>query len=161
MTQQTLFDLRTTLPRSGQLQWIGVRPGRDVAMRELTVVDTLPGSGLVGDRYSGSRGIREVTLIQHEHLAVIAALLDRTFTVMALRRNLVVRGINLLALQQLPFRIGAVRFEGTGPCHPCSKMERVLGEGGYNAMRGHGGITARVVAAGQLHLGDEVCSISA
>jgi MOSC domain-containing protein YiiM len=71
-----------------------------------------------------------------------------------LRRNLLISGINLLALKDRPFRIGAVLLEGTGLCHPCSRMEAVLGPGGYNAMRGHGGITARVLESGELHVDD-------
>ena len=161
--------------------WIGVRPSRDVAMRALDEVDALPGKGLLGDRYSGRSGIREVTFLQWEHLAVIAALLgeqslgeqslgqqslgeqslcDRGAIEPArLRRNLLVSGINLIALQRTRFTIGNVLLEGTGPCHPCSKMERMLGAGGYNAMRGHGGITARVIEAGALHLGDAVSAV--
>ena len=64
------------------------------------------------------------------------------------------RGINLLALKGKVIHIGKVELEITGQCHPCSKMETQLGAGGYNAMRGHGGMTARVLTSGVIALGD-------
>ncbi|MCB1455919.1 MAG: MOSC domain-containing protein, partial [Nitratireductor sp.] len=73
-----------------------------------------------------------------------------------LRRNIVVSGVSLIALKERRFRIGSVLLEGTGICAPCSRMEEVLGPGGYNAMRGHGGITARVAGAGTVRVADAV-----
>jgi len=76
-----------------------------------------------------------------------------------LRRNLVTRGINLLALKDRKFRIGDAVLEMTGECHPCSRLEETLGVGGYNATRGFGGITAKVLARGRISIGDAVVRI--
>jgi MOSC domain-containing protein YiiM len=73
---------------------------------------------------------------------------------------LVISGINLLALKDKEFKIGDVALAYTGLCHPCSYMEEVLGEGGYNTMRGHGGITARVLTEGVISRGDILSTIS-
>ncbi|MCK7568208.1 MOSC domain-containing protein [Marinobacter xestospongiae] len=156
-----LHTLMATLPQQGRVEWIGVRPARGLAMNVLTRVTVCPGKGLEGDRFRGrTASKRQVTLIQQEHLAVIAACLQSGPLEPALfRRNLVVSGLNLLALKGKQFRIGDALLEYTGLCHPCSKMETILGPGGYNAMRGHGGITARVLESGNLALGDWVHSV--
>jgi len=73
------------------------------------------------------------------------------------RRNVLVSGINLLALVNQQFKIGdEVILEGTGQCHPCSRMEENFGAGGYNAMRGLGGLTARVIQGGTIKIGDKI-----
>ncbi|ANE42518.1 MOSC domain-containing protein [Deinococcus puniceus] len=100
-------------------------------------------------------GKRQVTLIQAEHLPVIAALAGvQTVTPEEMRRNIVVSGLSVLALKDARFQLGEVILEGTGECHPCSRMEETFGAGGYNAVRGHGGITARVVRGGLIRVGD-------
>jgi MOSC domain-containing protein YiiM len=152
-----LATLMSTLPRNGVVRWIGVRPGRAVPMVERTRVEAVAGAGLVGDRYAGGSGRRGLTLIQSEHLPAIAALSGHAAVVPALlRRNVVVAGLPLVALKGRRFRIGTAVFEGTGDCDPCAQMEKALGPGGYNAMRGHGGLCARIVADGAFAVGDLV-----
>ena len=149
-----LARLMATLPRAGKVEWIGLRPARDEAMIATGTVEAIAGAGLVGDRYKGGSGKRGITLIQAEHLPVIAALAGRDVLPALLRRNVVVSGIPLIALKQRRFRIGTAVFEGTEECDPCSRMEDALGPGGYNAMRGHGGLCARIVEGGTFGLGD-------
>ena len=147
-----------TMPQVGTLQWIGLRPARREAMRVVSSVEVNTQNGLTGDRFS-SDGKRMITLIQEEHLLAIGSFLGNAGSVDPLltRRNLVVRGINLLALKEKPFRIGKeVILEYTGPCHPCTRMEEYFGPGGLNAMRGQGGICATVIAGGTIYVGDEV-----
>ena len=158
-----LANLLSTLPQVGRLEWIGVRPVRGEPVQPASAAQVKIGTGLVGDRYRGNaESKRQVTLIQSEHLEVIARLLGRaSIDPASLRRNLVISGINLLALQRSKFSIGELVLEGTGQCHPCSRMEEALGEGGYNAMRGHGGITARVLVAGMIKIGDAVRLVEA
>lgn len=98
-----------------------------------------------------------MTLIACEDVRAVAGFLGRPEVPPALlRRNLLVEGVNLLALKDCRIAIGSAELEITGECHPCSRMEEVLGEGGYNALRGRGGLTARVVRAGIIRLGDLV-----
>ena len=155
-----LGKLMATLPRAGRVEWIGLRPKRDADMHEADAVDATTGAGLTGDRYGGGSGKRGVTLIQAEHLPVIAALSGHdTVAPALLRRNVVVSGIPLIALKGRRFRIGDVVLEGTESCDPCSRMEEALGPGGFNAMRGMGGLCARIVAGGRFRVGDAVAAI--
>ncbi|MBC8154285.1 MAG: MOSC domain-containing protein [Bacteroidetes bacterium] len=158
---QTIRDLFNVFPRPGRIEWIGIRPAKRAPVQAVQAVTVLPNKGLAGEHYGGTSGTRDVTLIQAEHLPVVAALVGRDAIDPAeLRRNLVVSGLNLLALKDHQVQIGehaeAVVLQVTGPCHPCSKMETALGPGGYNAVRGHGGLTARVIRGGTIRVGDAV-----
>jgi len=158
MSEFLVKELLTTIPQTGRLEWIGVRPAYRVPVTAVSEVMAEAGRGLIGDHYAESPGSkRQVTLLQAEHLPAIAALTGHAqIPPEWLRRNLIVSGINLLALKDRPFRVGSAWLEGTGLCHPCSRMEETLGPGGYNAMRGHGGITARVLESGWIRTGDPV-----
>nr|WP_255639525.1 MOSC domain-containing protein [Deinococcus betulae] len=180
---KTMHELRATFAGPGRVDWLGLRPARRAPVQRVPEVQAHPLVGLIGDHgklapprltaltgetgeaapasraapVPGGPGRRQVTLIQAEHLPVIAALAGcAEVTPEQLRRNIVVSGLPLLALKDRRFQIGEVILEGTGECHPCSRMEENLGEGGYNAVRGHGGLTARVIQGGVIREGDEV-----
>jgi MOSC domain-containing protein YiiM len=155
-------ELLATMPQQGRVKWLGLRPARREALTVVERVEALQNRGLVGDHRSQREGgKRQVTLIQAEHLPMLAALTghDR-IPPEWLRRNIVVSGINLFALRDRRFAIGEVILEGSGTCPPCSRMEKTLGPGGYNAMRGHGGINARVINGGEIGLGSVVRLLS-
>lgn len=158
--KSTVARLLNTLPQVGRLEWIGIRPVRRAPMVPMEEVMAETDRHLSGDHARPKPGgKRQVTLIQAEHLPAVAGFLGLQEAVdpARLRRNLVVSGLNLLALKNRQVQIGEeVVLEITGECHPCSRMEEELGPGGYNAMRGHGGLTARIVQGGTVRVGDAV-----
>ena len=147
-----------------QLVWIGVRPARDLAMIAVDVAEVRLQRGLVGDRYgkvvprSGiNRGKRELSLISAEAIATLAARLgvaNACDLYSKTRRNLVVAGVALDALIGRRFFVGEIELEATGACEPCVRMNLAFGPGGFAAMHGLGGLTARVIQPGLLRVGD-------
>lgn len=158
---KTIRDLNAPPHVEGRVEAIVVRGRPRDPARQVDATTALARIGLADDRL-GQRGeaeltTRQVTLIQLEHLPVIAAL-ARVPGVdpVDLRRNLVVSGINLLALRNARVRVGDAVLEIVGPCAPCSRMEETVCPGAYAAMRGHGGMTARVIESGAIRVGDAV-----
>jgi MOSC domain-containing protein YiiM len=152
----TKSQLLESLPQTGSVEWIGIRAERRGEMTSVSEINVDVEAGLSGDHYSKDGGKRQITLMQAEHIEAVEKMLDRSLDPGALRRNIVVSGINLLAFTDRKFYLGEVLLEMTGHCYPCSRMEENIGPGGYNAMRGHGGITAQVIEGGRLRVGDEV-----
>jgi MOSC domain-containing protein YiiM len=140
---------------SGVLEYIVLRPKRkqDVDIRKEAHLSA--GMGIEGDHYAKS-GKREVTLIQAEHLEAVAAELNMEIPLGITRRNLVVRGTSLMDMISKRLQIGEAVLEITGECHPCSRMNEVLGPGGLKAMANRGGVTAKIVQSGILKIGDRV-----
>lgn len=155
---KTIKELLNIIPQIGTVEWMGIRPQKREDVEAVNEVWVSAETGLEGDHYSMEGGKRMVTLIQSEHLEAVANILGRAYIDPALvRRNIVVSGINLHALHNQKIRIGDdLILMGTGQCHPCSRMEINLGEGGYNALRGHGGITAKVIKGGKIEIGNQV-----
>lgn len=157
-TETVMKDLLMVIPQKGKVEWIGLRPKKKEDLKVVESIKVHKGTGLVGDHFKRSSSFkRQVTLIQQEHLIAISSILGKKMIDPKLaRRNIVVSGINLLSLKHHQFRIGSVILETTGICDPCNRMEENLGKGGYNAMRGHGGITANVIEDGEIKLGDRI-----
>ena len=102
----TIKQLLQNLPQKGRVEWISIRPARRKVVQVVESVNVLK-DGLQGDHYAGRNGNRSVTLIQAEHLLAISSLLHKAEVQPAeLRRNIVVSGINLLALKDREFKIG-------------------------------------------------------
>jgi MOSC domain-containing protein YiiM len=156
---EALFD---NFIRPGEITWIGIRV---VAHEPMVVLNETFANigGLTDDRANkgNPESKRQVTLIQFEHLTAAASFLGiEKIDPSLVRRNIVVKGINLNALKSKQFRLGEAVLEMTGFCHPCERMEQNLGKGGYNAMRGHGGITCRVIKEGRISVCDTVSVIN-
>ena len=155
---QKVAELKEHFPYPGKVEWLGVRPYRESDIEQITSVNAVTDHGLDGDK-AGQRagGKRQVTLIQAEYIEVIRSLMpDTDISLADLRRNIAVSGINLNALKDCTILVGQACLKVTGFCHPCSKLESQLGEGVFNALRGHGGITAKVTKGGLIQLGDEI-----
>ncbi|MDW3094522.1 MAG: MOSC domain-containing protein [Gammaproteobacteria bacterium] len=155
---QKVVELKQHFPYPGKVEWIGVRSHREAEIGQISSVKAVTDHGLEGDK-AGKRsgGKRQVTLFQAEYINVIRSLMPNSNINLAdLRRNIAVSGINLNALKDCTILVGEANLEVTGYCHPCSKLESQLGTGVFNALRGHGGITAKVTKGGLINLGDEI-----
>ena len=166
----SLRELSQRFAAEGRIEAILLRSSRRGSVISVAEARAEPGRGLLGDhradtvRRGESARRRELTLLQFEHLDTIARWCGiPSLDPSRLRRNLVVSGLNLTAMRspfpdvRLVWSIeDMVRIEITGSCDPCSRMEAELGPGGYNALRGHGGMTARILVGGEIRVGDRV-----
>ena len=98
---EILRDLLGRSTAQGRVHWIGVAPESRSAIQQRQSVQLVAG-GIRGDHHCRPAGHskRQVTLVQAEHLAAVAALLGKqAISPAILRRNLVVSGINLASLK--------------------------------------------------------------
>ncbi len=126
-TRKRLFSRYIQDLPAGELTWIGLRPERKAEMLELDSAQALVGSGLNGDHgFENTLGSgRQVTLVSEEYIAQIEHFLalSRSENLPVhprlLRRNMVIKGMNLDALRYQQFSIGGAIFEAGAICHPC------------------------------------------
>jgi len=148
----------------GFVEGIFLAPGAGAEMESVRAATALAGCGLEGDRYCAGTGhwsrfgrVCEATFIAAEDLDVIERESGVGIKNGEHRRNFVTRGINLKALRRGErFRVGVVEFEYGGPRSVCKYIERLTEPGMTRALKGHGGICAKVVENGTVRVADEI-----
>ena len=149
---------------AGFVEGIFLAPEAGAEMKSVQAATALEGCGLEGDRYCTGIGhwsrfgrVCEVTFIAAEDLDDIERETGVSVKNGAHRRNLVTRGISLKALRRGEyFRVGEVVFEYRGPRSVCRYIERLTEPGMTQALKGRGGICARVLENGKVWVGDEI-----
>jgi MOSC domain-containing protein YiiM len=137
---------------SGELReiWLtGTAAGR---MRRVPAAVLVPGRGLEGDRYALGGGTwarypdleKQLTLIDRDDVAAVAAEIGAPLTPGETRRNLVTAGIDLRTLVGRWFAVGDALLFGMKRCPPCTHLERLTGLRLVKAMVHRGGINAAV-----------------
>jgi MOSC domain-containing protein YiiM len=137
-------------------------------MHRVTAVEAVAGRGLAGDRYALGGGTwaqypeleKQVTLIDRDDVAAVAAETASDLTAGDTRRNIVTSGIDLASLVGQWFTVGDVLLFGMKRCPPCTHLERLTGVRLIKAMVDRGGINAAVFVGGPIRGGDVVRPVS-
>jgi len=160
----------------GQLLAIFIAPRESAPVQSVDRSEAVAGQGLAGDRYSLATGTfskgravngpivkpdQEVTLIESEVLAAVAADYGIELPPDQARRNLLTRGVPLNHLVSREFLVGAVRLRGLRLCEPCKHLEKLTQEGVRQALVHRGGLRAQILAGGTLRVGDAIALCNA
>jgi MOSC domain-containing protein YiiM len=130
--------------------------GQEPAQHPLLVADRVEcvaGRGIRGDRYfdfkDNYKG--QITFFSREVFESLRCALNLPEAHPgATRRNVLLGGVDLNALIGVEFDIQGVRFAGVEECRPCAWMNRALGPGAEEWLKGRGGLRARILADGVL-----------
>ena len=153
---------------TGMVEEIYIAWKGSVTMERVEEVHAVENGGLQGDRYKEGIGywtpygdICEVTLIEGEDLDEIEREAGLRVKSGEHRRNIVTRGVKLKNLRGGwfgggRFRIGEVVLEYDRPRPPCKHIQDLTERGMTRALRGRGGICARVIQGGRIRARDEI-----
>src|SRR3712207_1894004 len=133
------------------------------AMERVEEARTIVGCGIEGDRYCEGTGfwtpygdVCEVTLIEGEDLDYIENELGISVGNGEHRRNIITRGIDLNDLRRKRFRIGEAILEYDRPRPPCRHVQDLTEPGMTRALKGRGGVCAKVVEGGRIRAQDAI-----
>lgn len=133
----------------------GQEPGEH-PLEEVQEIECVVGRGIRGDRFfdykSDYKG--QITFFSSEVFAeVCRAVGAEAKTPGAARRNVVTEGVDLNTLIGQRFSVQGVEFEGVCECSPCYWMDRAIAPGAEEALKGRGGLRARILSDGVLRAG--------
>ena len=120
------------------------------------------GLGLAGDRYQREEAghKRQATFFDlNVHRELLSLFPGTEVETDAYRRNVVIEGIDLNRLIGKQFRLGGVLFEGVEECRPCYWMDTAFGPGAEEALKGRGGLRARILESGTLQKGTQELTV--
>ena len=147
----------------GVVEEIYITGEGSAAMERVEEVRTVEGRGIEGDRYCEGTGfwtpygdVCEVTLISSEDLDRIESGFGIRVKSGEHRRNIVTRGIDLNDLRRKRFRIGETVLEYDRPRPPCRHVQELTEPGMTRALKGRGGICAKVVEGGRIRTQDAI-----
>ena len=115
------------------------------------------GLGIAGDRYHGENpgSKTQVTFLAREvvdDLCRALGVVSPDYS--ALRRNVLISGIDLNSLIGETFSIGEAVFEGVEECKPCYWMDQAVAPGAHSFLEGRGGLRCRILTGGSLRCGE-------
>lgn len=133
----------------------GLPPGDNPTV-EVREVRCVTGRGIEGDRYFDFKDDYkgQVTFFAwevHERLCAQFGIRDKSPDVF--RRNFITEGADLNALIGVEFELQGVRFLGTQESAPCHWMNTAFAAGAEDALKGHGGLRAKILSDGVLRVG--------
>jgi MOSC domain-containing protein YiiM len=137
-------------------------------MRRMPAGRLVAGAGLEGDRYALGGGTwaqypdleKQLTLIDRDDVAAVAADVGVDLLPGDTRRNLVTVGVDLPALVGRWFGVGDALLFGMKRCPPCTHLERLTGARLVKAMVHRGGINAAVFAGAEIAEGAVIRPLS-
>jgi MOSC domain-containing protein YiiM len=147
----------------GVVEGIFVTSRGSAPMERVEAVRTIEGCGIEEDRYCEGTGfwtgygdVCQVTLIEGEDLDHIEAELGIRVNDGQHRRNIITRGIRLLELRRKRFRVGETLLEFDRSRPPCKHVQNLSEPGMTRALKGRGGICARVIEGGVIRAQDAI-----
>jgi len=129
------------------------QPAGMAPVTEAPQVECVTGKGLVGDRFFGWKDDYkgQITFFEHEQYERLCEKLKVTGVPPSVfRRNIITRGVDLNTLIGAEFEVQGVRFLGMQECTPCYWMNQAFAEGAEEALKGHGGLRAKILSDGIL-----------